>query len=319
MRHSLKLLLLWTLVASPIVLVGLLVLAGLLILGRVQLLTIVLLIVFIALAITGLVVFLYFFSDRVILTWYHAKELQDTNLPLRELVRRLAAQLVIPAPGIFVVDSPLPTAFAAGRDEHHASLVLTTGLLAALAEDEQEAVIAYALAQVKHGDTRVGTLAAVVAGVLTALATAAFWGSIFTGFGQEDDPAPNLIRGFVASLVAPVAALIIQLVTAQDRVYRADRASAQVLRDPSGLIRALDKLEEQLQAASVAVNPAHVHLFFLNPLHGDEITVMDFQFPTYHCFFRTHPTTQRRIDALLHRNAVSGGATVGAAGTEASR
>jgi heat shock protein HtpX len=198
-------------------------------------------------------------------------------------------------------------------------MVITTGLLAALAEDEQEAVIAYGLAQVKHGDTFVGTLAAVVAGVLMAFATAAFWGSIFTGFGQEDDPAPNLIRFFVASLVAPVAALIIQLVTDQDRVYRADNASAHVLGDPTRLIHALEKLEAGLQAMSFAVNPAHVHLFFLNPLHGDEITVMDFRFPTYQCFFRTHPVTQRRINALVHRDAVSGEETAEAAGEEASR
>jgi Zn-dependent protease with chaperone function len=91
-----------------------------------------------------------------------------------------------------------------------------------------------------------------------------------------------------------------------------------VLGDPAGLIRAFDKLEAGLQATSVAVNPAHVHLFFLNPLHGDEITVMDFRFPTYNCFFRTHPATQRRTDALLHRDAVSGGEAAGAAGKEAS-
>jgi heat shock protein HtpX len=318
MRTFSKLFLLFAVVLAPIVLIGLLVLAGLLILGRVQLLIIVLLIVIIALAVNGLVLFLYLFSDRIILKWYHARELQDTNSPLRELVRRLAAQLNIPVPRVFVVDSPLPNAFAVGRDEHHASLVIATGLRATLAEDEQEAVIAYALAQVKQGETFVGTLAAVVAGVLTSLAAIAFWCSIFTGFGQEDDPAPNLIRGFVASIVAPVAALLIQLITAQDRVYRADRASAQLLGDPALLIRALDKLEARLQAANIAVNPAHVHLFFLNPLHGDEITVMDFRFPTYNCFFRTHPATQRRIDALLHRDAVSGGATAGAASKEAS-
>jgi heat shock protein HtpX len=192
----------------------------------------------------------------------------------------------------------MPNAFATGRSVRHTSIVVTNALLDLLDNDELEAVIAHELAHVKNGDTALGSIVAVMAGTLAALATCAFWCSIFTGFGQEDDPAPNLIKFFVTSLVAPVAALIIQLMVSQSREYRADAQSVRMVEKPHTLISAVEKLDLKLTSDTFAVNPSHVHLFFMNPLHGDEITVMDFRLPTYHLLFRTHPPTQSRLSAL---------------------
>ena len=294
MTNRAKLLLLWILMALPILMAGLL--AGWLVVGGFQ--ELMLIIVPIFAVILALALYFYFFSDKILLRWYHAKEARDENSPLFELVQRLAVKAGIPNPKVFIVESAMPNAFATGRSAGHASIVVTNALLDLLDTAELEAVLAHELAHAKNGDTALGSIVAVMAGVLTALATCAFWCAIFTGFGQEDDPAPNLIQFFVTSLVAPVAALIIQLTVSQSREYRADEQSVRMLEKPHTLISAVEKLDLKLTLDTSAVNPSHVHLFFMNPLHGDEITVMDFLLPTYNLLFRTHPPTQSRLSAL---------------------
>jgi heat shock protein HtpX len=241
---------------------------------------------------------LFFFSDRILLRWYHAEEVRDEKSPVYEIVRRGAQKAGIPAPSIFIVDSAMPNAFATGRSADRASIVVTTALLELLDTEELEAVLMHELAHVKDGDMLLGSVVAIVSGSLTALATVAFWGSIFTGFGQEEDPAPNLIKFFVTSLVAPVAALLIQLMITPARAYRADEESVRLHGKPDTLMSAFEKLEKRLSSDTFDVNPAHVHLFFMNPLHDDEVVVMDFHLPTYHFLFRSHPPTQSRINAL---------------------
>ena len=241
---------------------------------------------------------LYFFCDSILLRWYHAKEMRAEKLPLYESVKQLALKAGVPAPKVYIVDSTVPNAFATGRSADHASIVVTNALIEMLDPEELEAVLAHELVHVKHEDTLRGSVVAVVAGSLTALVTAAFWGSIFTGFGQEDDPAPNFIKFFVTSLVAPVAALLIQLMVSESREYRADEESARIYGKPDKLMSAFEKLEKRLGSNTYNVNPSHVHLFLINPLHDDEVVVMDFHLPTYHLLFRSHPPTRDRINAL---------------------
>ncbi len=294
MNNLKRLLLLCILFALPIVIAGLLV--GWMVIRRVQELMIIALIVFVVLLV--LACCFYFLSDNLLLRWYHAKEVQDKNSSLHEIVHRLATRADIPVPKVFIVESAMPNAFAIGRNAEHASIIATNALIDLLDNDELEAVLAHELAHVKYGDTLTGTIVAVLSGALMALATFAFWCSIFTGFGQEDDPAPKLIRFFVTSLVAPIAALIIQLMVSQSREYRADEQSVRILRKPDTLISALEKLELKLNSDTFDVNPSHVHLFFMSPLRGDEFTVMDFHLPTYHRLFRSHPPTHNRVNAL---------------------
>ena len=296
MANRVKLLLLWIMLALPMVMAGLLI--GWMVVGMVKELIIIAALVF-AVLVALLACCFYFLSDKLLLRWYHAKEVQDKNSSLHEIVHRLATKVGIPAPMVFIVESAMPNAFATGRNAEHASIVVTNALLDLLDNDELEAVLAHELAHVKYGDTLIGTIVAVLSGALTALATFAFWCSIFTGFGQEDDPAPNLIKFFVTALVAPVAALIIQLMVSRSREYGADEQSLRILKKPDTLISALEKLELKLNSdTTYEVNPSHVHLFFMNPLHDDEFTVMDFRLPTYHLLFRAHPPTRNRVNAL---------------------
>lgn len=293
MNNLKKLLLLWMVLALPIVIAGWFI--GRMVVRGFPSLIILTLIGFVLL----LALLFYFFSDKVLLRWYHAKEERDVNSPLYEIVHRLATNADITIPKVFIVDSAMPNAFAMGRNARHASIIVTTALMEILDKEEQKAVLAHELVHVKNVDTLIGTIVAVLSGILTALATFAFWSSIFTGFGQEDDPAPNIIKFFGTSLVAPIAATIIQFVVPRSREHVADEQSVSMHGGKADkLASALQKIEEGLRSSTFDVNPAHVHLFIMNPLHDDEFTVMDFRLPTYHFLFRTHPATDERVARL---------------------
>ncbi len=291
----LKLLLLWILPALLIVMAGW-VIGKILALKIRELITIT---GFVLAVVLVLALLFYFFSAQILLRWYHAKEVQDKNSPVCEIVHRLATKADIPVPKVFIVESAMPNAFAVGRNRKNAAIVVTSALTELLDKEEIEAVLAHELTHVKNGDTLIGTEVAVLSGTLTAFATIAFWGSIFTGFGQEDDPAPNIIKIFVTSLVAPIAAVIIQLALSKSREYVADEQSVRMHDGKTDkLASALHKIDERLKSGTFEVNPAHVHLFIMNPLHDDEFTVMDFRLPTYHFLFHTHPATGERVERL---------------------
>lgn len=294
MTNRVKLILLWIMLALPILMVGLLV--SWMVMRTVLGLMIITIIVLVIISV--LARHFYFFSDKLLLRWYHAKEVEDENAPVYKIVHQLALNAGIPAPKVFIVVSAMPNAFATGRNAEHASIVVTNALLDLLDNEELAAVLAHELAHLKSGDTLIGSIVAVVSGTLMALATFAFWISISVGFGHEDAPAPKLIKFFVTALVAPVAALIVQLMVSTSREHQADEQSVSLIREPHKLISALEKLERKLKSGTFDVNPSHVHLFFMNPLHDDEITVMDFRLPTYHLLFRSHPPTQNRVNAL---------------------
>ncbi|KAF5434238.1 Zn-dependent protease with chaperone function [Candidatus Methanophagaceae archaeon] len=248
--------------------------------------------------------FFHFFSAKLLLRRYHARQVTDT--PLYETVHQLATKLELPVPKVFITDSVMPNAFTVGRNAKHATIIVTTALIELLDKDEQKAVLAHELIHVKRKDTPTGTSVAAVAGILTALVPFAFWTSIFTGFGQEDDPAPNLIKFLVTSLVAPVAATIIQLAVAPSREYVADEQSVHLHDKPDKLVSALQKIESSLNSNSFAVNPAHVPLFIMDPLHNGAVTIMDIRLPTYWFLFRTHPATDDRVARLRQQNHSEG-------------
>ena len=286
-----KLLLLWMLFALPIVIVGGAVgkMLALSIFGLIMLAVT----VFVLLLVS--VICIYLFSDNILRRWYHAKEVSSS---LTEIVSDIAIKANMPVPKVFIVKSEMPNAFATGRNAEHASIIVTKALVELLDKEELEAVLAHELAHVKTGDTLLGTVVAVLFGILTALATCAFWCSIFLGFGQEDDPAPNLIRFFVSALVAPIAAVIIQLALSPSREYEADEQSVRMHGKPNELISALEKLEQRLKSDTFNVNPSHVHMFIMSPLHDDLFTLLDIHLPTYNLMFYTHPATNERLERL---------------------
>jgi heat shock protein HtpX len=291
MDNRVKLLLLWMLFALPMVIVGGAIgkMLGLSILGLIMLTVTVSVLLLVS------VICIYLFSDKILRRWYHAKEV---SLPLTEIVSALAIKADIPVPKVFIVESAMPNAFAIGRNAQHASIIVTKALVELLDKEELEAVLAHELAHVKTSDTLLGTVVAVLSGILTALATCAFWCSIYLGFGQEDDPAPNLIRFFVTALVAPIAAVIIQLALSPTREYVADELSVRMHGKPNKLISALEKLEHLLKSDTFNVNPSHVHMFIMNPLHDDLFTLLDIDLPTYNSLFNTHPATHKRVERL---------------------
>ena len=257
-------------------------------------------VIFVLIALLALSVYLY--SDRIMLRWYHAEEVRnDAGSPLHEIIERLSKEIGIPPPRVYIVDSPMPNAFAVGKNRTHGSIAVTSGLIELLDRGEISAVLAHELAHIDEGETRVACEVGVVAGSLTALATVAFWAAIFTGFGQEDDPAPNLIRFFVTALVAPVAATIVQFVVYGSREYTADERGVSILGRGDELASALERIENKLKRDdgwSSGVNPSHAHLFTIDPFHHHEFTLMDISLPTYHPLFRTQPETLKRVRRL---------------------
>ena len=241
--------------------------------------------------------FFYFFSDRILLRWYHAKELNNENSPLYKITQRLAKNVGIQVPKVFIVHSAMPNAFSIGRNAH-AGIVLTDALIDLLDDEEIEAVIAHEIVHVRNGDVFISTIVAVLSGILTAVATFAFWLSIFTGFGQEEDPAPNIIKFFFSSLLSPISAFFVQIFVHRSREFIADEQSVQIHGKTHKLISALEKIERELREHHHEINPAHAHLFIINPLHENEIELLDFHLPNYNALFQTHPKTQERIEHL---------------------
>ncbi|MDY6964345.1 MAG: M48 family metalloprotease [Halobacteriota archaeon] len=241
---------------------------------------------------------IYLLSDMILLRRYHPQEVQHDEFNILKIVGELSEKLDIPTPRIFVTVSPMPNIFTVVRNPEHTSIVLTGSLLRLLDEEELMAVMAHEICHIKDGKTKTSSIVAMISGTLIALATTAMWASIFMGFGQEDDPAPNIIRFFVTSLVAPPAALLIQLTSSKSREYIADEKSAYLHGKPQKLKSALEKIEEDLATHTYEVNPAHVHLFILDPLRKNRFHLMGFDLPTYNLLFRTHPPVGVRLRRL---------------------
>ena len=192
----------------------------------------------------GMNFFSYWFSDRIVLAMYRARPLSPNEYPkLHRTVNRLATKMKIPSPRMYLMDHPAPNAFATGRDPQHAAVAVTSGIISLLSEEELEGVLAHELAHVRNRDTLIQTVVATIAGAITMLAYMARFAVIFGGRGGRGRDAGGLIGLLVMSIVAPIAALLIQLAISRTREYQADECGARISGKPYALAGALRALQ----------------------------------------------------------------------------
>jgi heat shock protein HtpX len=233
--------------------------------------------------------FSYWFSDKIVLTAYGARPVTESQAPgLYAIVRRLATRAGIPMPPVYVIPSDTPNAFATGRNPEHAAVAVTEGIMRILDESELEGVLAHELAHVANRDVLISTIAATMAGAITYLAHMAQWAAIFGGRRDDDEGGTNPIAAMLLAVLAPLAAMIVQLAVSRAREYQADASGARLAGRTGGLINALGKLQMANQVAPMDASPATAHLFIVNPLSGQTLMRL----------FATHPPLEERIARL---------------------
>ena len=229
----------------------------------------------------------YWFSDKIVLAMYRAKAVSEAEAPeLHRIVRNLARKAGIPMPRVYRIDHPTPNAFATGRNPAHAAVAVTTGIETILNTEELEGVLGHELAHVLHRDILISTLAATIAGAISYLAYWAQWGLMLGGRDRETNPV-QMIAAIVAIIVAPIAAMMVQLAISRSREYHADEGGA-TLTNPLSLASALRKLEVGNRQIPLEANPGTAHLFIVNPLSGGGLVNL----------FSTHPPIRERIARL---------------------
>jgi len=237
----------------------------------------------------GLNFFAYWNSDKMALAMNKAREVSPTEAPdLHQMIARLAGRAGLPKPRVYVVDNPTPNAFATGRNPEHAAVAVTTGIMQALNREELEGVIGHELGHIKNRDILISSIAAVMAGAISYLATMAQWAMIFGG-GRDDDEGGNPLVMLVMMLVAPLAASLIQMAISRSREYIADRTGAEICGHPRALASALQKLSNYNAQRPMDVNPASAQMYIVNPLHGGTLANL----------FSTHPPMEERIRRLI--------------------
>jgi len=235
----------------------------------------------------------YWFSDKIVLSLYRAREVKYDEAPeLHGVVEGLSQQAGIPKPRVYVIPSQNPNAFATGRNPDHAAVAVTEGILRLLNKDELQGVLAHELAHVKNRDILIGSIAATLAGVIMMLASMARWAAFFGGYGRDDEGGGGVFGLIAMSILAPIAAMLIQFAISRSREYLADETGAKVSKNPLGLARALEKLSLAAKKipleASPATSQATAHMFIVNPLTGKSLMSL----------FSTHPPTEERIKRL---------------------
>ena len=234
----------------------------------------------------------YWVSDKIVLAMYGARPISEAEAPrLYAIVRRLATRAQIPMPPVYLIPTDTPNAFATGRNPEHAAVAVTEGIMRILDEDELEGVLAHELSHVKNRDVLIATIAATLAGAITYLAHMMQWAAIFGGgrTSDDDERGGSAIGMLFMAVIAPVAALLVQLAVSRAREYQADASGARLAGRTWGLAKALEKLETASRAAPMEANPATAHLFIVNPLSGQTLMRL----------FSTHPPIEERI-ARLH-------------------
>jgi heat shock protein HtpX len=234
----------------------------------------------------------YWWSDRIVLWIYGAQEVSEAQAPqFHALVRRLAQRAGLPMPRVYIIPTETPNAFATGRNPQHAAVAATEGILRILTVDELEGVMAHELGHVRNRDILISTIAATLAGAIMILARMAQWAAFFGGgrSSEDDEGGSAGILGLVAlAIVAPLAAMLIQMAISRAREYLADAAGAQISRKPGALADALEKLERAATMVPMNANPATAHLFIVNPLRGSSLLKL----------FSTHPPVAERVARL---------------------
>jgi heat shock protein HtpX len=233
--------------------------------------------------------FSYWFSDKMVLAMYGAQPIEESQAPaLCAIVRRLATKAQIPMPRVYLIPSDTPNAFATGRNPEHAAVAVTEGIMRILDQDELEGVLAHELSHVKNRDVLISTIAATLAGAITYLAHMAQWAAMFGGRRDDDEGGSNPIAMIAMAILAPIAAMLVQLAVSRAREYQADATGARLAGRTYGLAKALEKLQMAQQVAPMDANPATAHLFIVNPLSGQMLMNL----------FSTHPPLEQRIARL---------------------
>ena len=224
----------------------------------------------------------YWYSDSIVLSMYDAQPVTKSQAPiLYDAVETLSAKAKIPVPKVYIIPENSPNAFATGRNEDHAAVAVTSGILKILNKDELEGVIAHELSHIKHKDILISTMAATIASAVVLLSR---W-TMF--FGGSDDS--SMIKTIAVAIIAPVAATLIQMAISRSREYEADAGAARVSGKPEALASALAKLSISAKRRPMDANPSTAHLFIVNPLSGG--TIMN--------LFSTHPPPEKRIERLM--------------------
>jgi heat shock protein HtpX len=248
----------------------------------------------IALVFAGLMNFVsYWFSDRIVLAMYRGKEVSPAEAPrFHAIVDRLIARAGLPKPKLYVLPGDSPNAFATGRNPSHAAVAATEGILQLMNDEELEGVIAHELGHVKNRDILISSVAATIAGAITFLAHIARWGAIFGGYGGGDDRrGGNPFALLATAILAPIAAVLIQLAISRSREFGADATGAQLAGHPYGLARALEKLDAYSKRLPMQASPETAHMFIVAPFTGQSFMRL----------FSTHPPVAERIRRLLGR------------------
>ncbi len=232
----------------------------------------------------------YWYSDKIVLTMYRARSISQADSPqLYATVDGLRRQAGLPMPKLYVIPGDMPNAFATGRNPQHAAVAVTEGLMRILNRDEVEGVLAHELAHVRNRDILISTIAATFAGAIMMLGSMVRWAALFGGFGRSDDDDGGGMLGFlVLAILAPIAAMMIQMAISRSREYQADATGAGVSGKPLGLANALTKLENASRVVPSQANPATAHMFIVNPLRGGGIGTL----------FSTHPPIPERVARL---------------------
>jgi heat shock protein HtpX len=232
----------------------------------------------------------YWFSDKIVLRMYNAQEVTAENQPgLVAMVGDLAQRGGLPMPRVYVIPGDQPNAFATGRDPEHAAVAVTEGILRTLSADELRGVLGHELAHVKHRDILIGTIAATFAGAISMLAHMAQWAMLFGGGRSSDDrEGGNPLAGLAMIIIAPIAAMMIQMAISRSREYLADEGGAQIAGNPMSLANALRKISRKAEEIPMNASPATAHMFIVSPLSGGGILSL----------FSTHPPMEERIARL---------------------
>jgi heat shock protein HtpX len=237
----------------------------------------------------GLNFFSYWFSDKLVLKMYNAREVDASSAPqFHSMIAELAQKAGLPMPRVYVIDEAAPNAFATGRNPEHAAVAATTGIMQVLTASELRAVMAHELTHVLHRDILISTISATMAGAISMLANFA----VFFGGRDSEGRPTNPIAGIAVALLAPLAASLIQMAISRAREFEADRGGAEISGDPRSLASALEKIHAYSQGTPLVAaerNPATAQMMIINPLHAGGLTSL----------FSTHPPTEERVARLL--------------------
>ena len=252
----------------------------------------------IALIFAGVMNFVsYFFSDKIALAMYRAQPVTRVELPRAyQIVERLTQRIGLPMPKIYVIPTDSPNAFATGRNPSHASVAVTQGILQLLNDEELEGVLAHELGHVRNRDILISSIAATLAGAITYIARMGYWASLFGGYGSRDDRdrGGGGIGALLMLILAPFAAMLIQLAVSRSREYQADQTGAHFTGNPYALASALEKLDAYSRRRPMLASPSTAHLFIIQPMVGIDFASL----------FSTHPPIAKRIERLTGRPPV---------------